>query len=125
MTPGGVLGFDQVLHGESGFGRVAEKKLDPTGSVNEFHFGASHFASSRMIFKSSWVMKFGIEPCNRSAKASSRFRLLNLRTAVRMASRLVFAPVCLMTSLRSSSGISIVVFMLPNYYFMKSSQCLF
>ncbi len=50
----------------------------------------------------------------RSARAfSKRCQRLNSASAVRTASRLVVAPEYFITFLRSSSGISIVVFMIP------------
>src|SRR5439155_2683575 len=98
-----------LLHAPGHVILMPAQVLNPTGGIHQLHFAASHLASSRILFKSSCLMKLGIEPWSRSERRSSRFRRLNCSTAVRIASLLVFARVCLIASASTFSGISIVV----------------
>src|ERR1035441_4115361 len=122
VAPRRIATRQQCFNALAGGTAASAQEFNPTGSVHQCHLAASHLRSSRICRRSSCVMKLGQEPCKRSASSSSRRRRLNSVKAVTTASRLVFAPVCLMASRSDLSGISIVVFMLPKYFYLESCQ---
>src|SRR5581483_10198582 len=122
VAPGSLAIKHQVFHAFTCWRFQLTQIFDPTRSVHQLHFMASHLASSRMIFKSSWVIKSLNVPRIRAFKAARRRSLLYFSTAVSTASFLVLAPVNLIASSSIFSGISIVVFMLPRYSVIYSVQ---